>query len=102
MDIFIKQAGEIQTLKLIDFKTGDNIAKKFLSRWVGINSISTLVKHADEENNGRRYDCVGSPSKGDRVMHDDDFEMYRELLQDEQSNIQMQKLLHDTTSMAEY
>ena len=102
MDIFIKQAGEIQTLELIDFKTGKNIANKFLSRWFGINSISTLVKHDDEENNGRRYDCVGSPSKGDRVMHDDDFQMYREILQDEQSNIQMQKLLHDTMPKADY
>lgn len=102
MDIFIKQSGEIQTLKLIDFKTGENIAKKFLSRWFGINNISTLVKHSDEETNGRRYDCVGSPSKGDRVMHDDDFEMYREILQDEQANIQMQKLLHSTIPMVEY
>lgn len=90
MDIFNQHTGEIETLELRDFDSGENIAKKFLSRWIGINSISTLVTHADEATNGVRYNCVGNPSKGQRIMHQDDIEMYREMLNDEQSNIQME------------
>ena len=90
MDIFNQHTGEIETLELKDTDTGENIAKKFLSRWFGIGSITTLVTHADAATNGVRYNCVGTPSKGQRIMHQDDIEMYRELLDDEQVNMDME------------
>ena len=102
MDIYIKQSGEIDTLTLIDFTTKKNVAAKFLSRWFGINNISTLVTHKNQETNGQRYDCVGSPQKGQRVMHHDDFEMYRELLEGEQTNIDIQERLSQAVSKTEY
>lgn len=87
MDVRVRQTGEIETLVLTEPKSGKNTAQDFIVQTTGLDYCGSVL--AGSNLKAYSYDGIGLAIGGERIIHDDDYQMWLEILESQQTNLDL-------------